>query len=313
MENLKIFNNGDKISHYTNQNPISEQAWINSVLGQMGLKKSSKYVKENNDTDSSLDRDHLVYYKDAKQLEIEDKSRQKKEEIIKKFNDLRKKRDPDYMDDDAVFKMAFRSVVGEYLHSHRMDFKLDMQDGNLIDYELDKMRLVRKPSNESNQEVSELVDSINKLSNILSSNNNNLPTDPIAMEEFVEKLDVLGDLIGNLMEADEADEADEESSKSKKIFISKIDRKGSIRLPHTPVVSKQISLRVPSAEKIVLSVIQKLKEIRSKLPKETTKEEQEFLNAYKSAFLRQPHYPLGPDEFRSFVKIKKSFPNLFKS
>ena len=38
---------------------------MNSVLGQMGLKKSSKYVKEN--------------------LEIEDKSRQKKEEIIKKF------------------------------------------------------------------------------------------------------------------------------------------------------------------------------------------------------------------------------------
>lgn len=94
------------MSHYTNQNPISEQAWMNSVLGQMGRKKSSKYVKENNDTDSS-------------------------------------------------------------------------------------------------QEVSELVDSINKLSNILSSNNNNLPTDPIAMEEFVEKLDVLGDLIGNLMEADE--------------------------------------------------------------------------------------------------------------
>jgi hypothetical protein len=91
---------GDKMSHYTNQNPISEQAWINSVLGQMGRSESSK-------------------------------------------------------------------------------------------------------CNESNQEVSELVDSINKLSNILSSNNNNLPTDPIAMEEFVEKLDVLGDLIGNLMEADE--------------------------------------------------------------------------------------------------------------
>lgn len=91
------------MSHYTNQNPISEQAWMNSVLGQMGRSESSK-------------------------------------------------------------------------------------------------------CNESNQEVSELVDSINKLSNILSSNNNNLPTDPIAMEEFVEKLDVLGDLIGNLMEAEEGEE-----------------------------------------------------------------------------------------------------------
>lgn len=194
------------MSHYTNQNPISEQAWMNSVLGQMGRSESSK-------------------------------------------------------------------------------------------------------CNESNQEVSELVDSINKLSNILSSNNNNLPTDPIAMEEFVEKLDVLGDLIGNLMEAEEGEE---EPSKSKKVFISKPTGKVT-KLPHTPVVSKQISLRIPSAAKIVLSVIQKLMKIRSKPTKETTTEEQEFLNAYKSAFPREPKFPLGPDTFRSFVKIKKSFPNLFES
>ena len=138
MENLKIFNNGDKMSHYTNQNPISEQAWINSVLGQMGRSESSK-------------------------------------------------------------------------------------------------------CNESNQEVSELVDSINKLSNILSSNNNNLPTDQIAMEEFVEKLDVLGDLIGNLMEAEEADE---EPSKSKKVFIIKPTGKG-IKLKgrrHSPEAINQALL-----------------------------------------------------------------------
>jgi hypothetical protein len=29
------------MSHYTDQNQISEQAWLNSVLGQMGLQKSS--------------------------------------------------------------------------------------------------------------------------------------------------------------------------------------------------------------------------------------------------------------------------------
>ena len=124
------------MSHYTNQNPISEQAWINSVLSQMGRSESSK-------------------------------------------------------------------------------------------------------CNESNQEVSELVDSINKLSNILSSNNNNLPTDPIAMEEFVEKLDVLGDLIGNLMEADE------EPSKSEKEYIfSKTQGKG-IKLrgrKHSPEAINRVKL-----------------------------------------------------------------------
>ena len=31
------------MSHYTDQNRISDKAWMNSVLGQMGLKKSSKF------------------------------------------------------------------------------------------------------------------------------------------------------------------------------------------------------------------------------------------------------------------------------
>jgi hypothetical protein len=167
--------NGDKMSHYTNQNPISEQAWINSVLGQMGRSESSK-------------------------------------------------------------------------------------------------------CNESNQEVSELVDSINKLSNILSSNNNNLPTDPIAMEEFVEKLDVLGDLIGNLMEADE------EPSKSEKEYIfSKTQGKG-IKLQgrkHSPEAINQALLarakqKVPEKrterEKALVAKeevrLKKEKEVKAKVEKE---------------------------------------------
>jgi hypothetical protein len=160
--------NGDKMSHYTNQNPISEQAWINSVLGQMGRSESSK-------------------------------------------------------------------------------------------------------CNESNQEVSELVDSINKLSNILSSNNNNLPTDPIAMEEFVEKLDVLGDLIGNLMEADEADE---EPSKSKKVFISKPTGKG-IRLQgrkHSPEAINQA---------LLARAKQKVPEKRTEQEKALVAKEQERLKREK--------------------------------
>lgn len=156
------------MSHYTNQNPISEQAWINSVLGQMGRSESSK-------------------------------------------------------------------------------------------------------CNESNQEVSELVDSINKLSNILSSNNNNLPTDPIAMEEFVEKLDVLGDLIGNLMEADEADE---EPSKSKKVFISKPTGKG-IRLQgrkHSPEAINQA---------LLARAKQKVPEKRTEQEKALVAKEQERLKREK--------------------------------
>jgi hypothetical protein len=156
---------GDKMSHYTNQNPISEQAWINSVLGQMGRSESSK-------------------------------------------------------------------------------------------------------CNESNQEVSELVDSINKLSNILSSNNNNLPTDPIAMEEFVEKLDVLGDLIGNLMEADE------EPSKSKKVFISKPTGKG-IRLQgrkHSPEAINQA---------LLARAKQKVPEKRTEQEKALVAKEQERLKREK--------------------------------
>jgi hypothetical protein len=165
MKSNQQNNNGDKMSHYTNQNPISEQAWINSVLGQMGRSESSK-------------------------------------------------------------------------------------------------------CNESNQEVSELVDSINKLSNILSSNNNNLPTDPIAMEEFVEKLDVLGDLIGNLMEADE------EPSKSKKVFISKPTGKG-IRLQgrkHSPEAINQA---------LLARAKQKVPEKRTEQEKALVAKEQERLKREK--------------------------------
>jgi hypothetical protein len=88
------------------------------------------------------------------------------------------------------------------------------------------------------------------------------------MEEFVEKLDVLGDLIGNLMEADE------EPSKSKKVFISKPTGKG-IRLQgrkHSPEAINQA---------LLARAKQKVPEKRTEQEKALVAKEQERLKREK--------------------------------
>jgi hypothetical protein len=85
------------------------------------------------------------------------------------------------------------------------------------------------------------------------------------------------------------------------------------KLPHRPVVAHKISLVDPSAEKTAVSVIQAIRKLDKKIPKELTPEQQEFLSSYKSIFPKGLNIPLNPDQFRSLMKFKKSFPDMFKS
>lgn len=84
-------------------------------------------------------------------------------------------------------------------------------------------------------------------------------------------------------------------------------------LPHRPVVAHEVSRSDPSAEKTAVSVIQAIRKLDKKIPKELTPEQQEFLSSYKSIFPKGLNIPLNPDQFRSLMKFKKSFPDMFKS
>lgn len=110
----------------------------------------------------------------------------------------------------------------------------------------------------------------------------------------------------------EADEADEEPRKTNKVFVS-IPKGGRKSLPHRPVVAREVSRSDPSAEKMAVSVIQTIHKLNGKTSKDLTPEQQEFLSSYKSSFPRGLNIPLNPDQFRSLMKLKKSFPDMFKS
>lgn len=104
----------------------------------------------------------------------------------------------------------------------------------------------------------------------------------------------------------------EEPRKNNKVFVS-IPKGGRKSLPHRPVVAREISSRDPSAEKMAVSAIQTIRRLDGKISKELTPEQQKFLSSYKSSFPEGLNIPLGSSQFRSLMKLKKSFPDMFKS
>ena len=61
------------MSHYTDQNRISDKAWLNSVLGQMGLQKSS------NKNHEEINEDDEVPFKAAAPVHLADPTAEYKE------------------------------------------------------------------------------------------------------------------------------------------------------------------------------------------------------------------------------------------
>lgn len=103
------------MSHYTDQNPISEQAWMESVMNQLGVGK--------------------IYESMSTEEKLRSLSSGKEKEIIDKFNELRlQKPDREYYDDYVIFKMAFRMVTGKYPERADEYVELKMSGETLEDF-----------------------------------------------------------------------------------------------------------------------------------------------------------------------------------
>ena len=88
------------VKNYTDQNPISEQAWMDSVLNQLGCKATQHKLQKENFTGEVK---NLFLYAG------------KEKEVMDNFNKIRSKEHPyqELHDDYIIFRIAFERVHGK--------------------------------------------------------------------------------------------------------------------------------------------------------------------------------------------------------